>query len=202
MKIQEYIDYIEQPLQFIGNNKIMALATSGVMSIFFAITQWIGNSMLFLSSVLIINVAFIYLYFALSFADLFVGIYVSVFKNKEKFESKKFLKKILLIGMGILMLGMTVILSNTFLFYEDKENAILRGLLDGIVFLFEGVKITMIIFFVIYELTSLKEKAEKMKWNSLMALLDVFLIPFIKIQNFVNRKFDKTLEDEEDNKTE
>ncbi len=197
MKIQEYIDYIEQPLQFIGNNKIMALATSGVMSVFFAITHWIGNSMLFLSSVLVINISFIYLYFALSFADLFAGIYVNVFKNKEKFESKKFLKKILLIGMGILMLGMTVILSNTFLFYEDKENAILRGLLDGIVFLFEGVKITMIIFFVIYELTSLKEKAEKMKWNSLMALLDVFLIPFIKIQNFVNRKFDKTLEDEE-----
>lgn len=197
MKIQEYIDYIEQPLQFIGNNKIMALATSGVMSVFFAITHWIGNSMLFLSTVLVINVSFLYLYFILSFADLFAGIYVNVFKNKEKFESKKFLKKILLIGMGILMLGMTVILSNTFLFYEDKENAILRGLLDGIVFLFEGVKITMIIFFVIYELTSLKEKAEKMKWNSLMALLDVFLIPFIKIQNFVNRKIDKTLEDEE-----
>ena len=55
----------------------------------------------------------------------------------------------------------------------------------------------MIIFFVIYELTSLREKAEKMKWNSLIALLNVFLIPFIKIQNFVNRKFDKTLEDEE-----
>ncbi len=197
MKLSEYIDYIEQPLQFIGNNKIMALATSGVMSVFFAITQWIGNSMLFLSTVLVINVSFLYLYFILSFADLFAGIYVNVFKNKEKFESKKFLKKILLIGMGILMLGMTVILSNTFLFYEDKENAILRGLLDTIVFLFEGVKITMIIFFVIYELTSLKEKAEKVKWNSLIALLDVFLIPFVKIQNFVNRKFDKTLEDEE-----
>jgi len=197
MKIQEYIDYIGQPLQFIGNHKIMALATSGVMSVFYALTHFIGDSMLFLSTVLVINISFIYLYFALSFADLFAGIYVNVFKNKEKFESKKFLKKILLIGMGILMLGMTVILSNTFLFYEDRENAVLRGLLDGIVFLFEGVKITMIIFFVIYELTSLKEKAEKMKWNSLMALLDVFLIPFIKIQNFVNRKFDKTLEDEE-----
>ncbi len=197
MKIQEYIDYIAQPLQFIGNNKIMALATSGAMSVFFAITHWIGNSMLFLSTVLVINVSFLYLYFALSFADLFAGIYVNVFKNKEKFESKKFLKKILLIGMGILMLGMTVILSNTFFFYDDRENAVLRGLLDGIVFLFEGVKITMIIFFVIYELTSLKEKAEKMKWNSLMPLLDVFLIPFIKIQNFVNRKIDKTLEDEE-----
>ena len=26
MKIQEYIEYIKQPLQFIGNHKIMALA--------------------------------------------------------------------------------------------------------------------------------------------------------------------------------
>lgn len=199
MKIQEYIDYIEQPINLILHNKPTMIVISGAMSVFYALIHFIGDSMLFLSTILVINIAFIYLYFALSFADLFAGIYVNVFKNKEKFESKKFLKKILLIGMGILMLGMTVILSNTFLFYEDKENAVLRGLLDGIVFLFEGVKITMIIFFVIYELTSLKEKAEKMKWNSLMALLDVFLIPFIKIQNFVNRKFDKTLEDE-DNK--
>ena len=197
MKIQEYIDYIEQPINLILHNKPTVVVISGAMSVFYALTHFIGDSMLFLSTVLVINISFIYLYFALSFADLFAGIYVNVFRNKEKFESNKFLKKILLIGMGILMLGMTVILSNTFLFYEDRENAVLRGLLDGIVFLFEGVKITMIIFFVIYELTSLKEKAEKMKWNSLMALLDVFLIPFIKIQNFVNRKFDKTLEDEE-----
>ena len=197
MKIQEYIDYIEQPINLILHNKPTVVVISGAMSVFYALTHFIGDSMLFLSTVLVINISFIYLYFALSFADLFAGIYVNVFRNKEKFESNKFLKKILLIGMGILMLGMTVILSNTFLFYEDRENAVLRGLLDGIVFLFEGVKITMIIFFVIYELTSLKEKAEKMKWNSLMALLDVFLIPFIKIQNYVNRKFDKTLEDEE-----
>lgn len=197
MKIQEYIDYIEQPLKFIGNNKIMALATSGAMSVFYALMHFIGDSMTYLATMLAINISFIWLYFILSFADLFAGIYVNVFVGKQKFESSKFLKKILLIGMGILMLGMTVILSNTFLFYEDRGNAILRGLLDGIVFLFEGVKITLIIFFVIYELTSLKEKAEKMKWNSLMALLDVFLIPFIKIQNFINKKIDKTLEDEE-----
>ena len=197
MKIQEYIDYIEQPLQFIGNNKIMALVTSGAMSVFYALTHFIGDSMMYLATMLAINISFIWLYFILSFADLFAGIYVNVFKNKEKFESKKFLKKILLIGMGILMLGVTVVLSFTFQDYDHKEITGLKYLLDTIIFLFEGVKITMIIFFVIYELTSLKEKAEKMKWNSLIALLDVFLIPFIKIQNFVNRKIDKTLEDEE-----
>lgn len=198
MKIQEYIEYIEQPLQFIGNHKIMALVTSGAMSVFYALTHFIGDSMMYLATMLAINISFIGLYFILSFADLFAGIYVNVFRNKEKFESKKFLKKILLIGMGILMLGVTVVLSNTFLFYEDKENGVLRGLLDGIVFLFEGVKITMIIFFVIYELTSLKEKAEKLKWTSLISLLDVFLIPFIKIQNFINKKIDKTLDDEKE----
>ena len=197
MKIQEYIDYIEQPLQFIGNHKIMALATSGVMSVFFAITHFIGDSMTYLATMLAINISFIWLYFILSFADLFAGIYVNVFVGKQKFESTKFLKKILLIGMGILMLGVTVVLSFTFQDYDHKEITGLKYLLDTIIFLFEGVKITMIIFFVIYELTSLKEKAEKMKWNSLMTFLDVFLIPFIKIQNFVNRKIDKTLEDED-----
>ena len=58
MKIQEYIEYIKQPLQFIGNHKIMALATSWSDDVFFAITQWIGNSMLFLSTVLVINISF------------------------------------------------------------------------------------------------------------------------------------------------
>ena len=197
MKIQEYIEYIKQPLQFIGNHKIMALATSGVMSVFFAITHFIGDSMMYLATMLAINISFIWLYFILSFADLFAGIYVNVFVGKQKFESTKFLKKILLIGMGILMLGVTVVLSFTFQDYDHKEITGLKYLLDTIIFLFEGVKITMIIFFVIYELTSLKEKAEKMKWNSLMTFLDVFLIPFIKIQNFVNRKIDKTLEDED-----
>jgi hypothetical protein len=197
MKIEDYIDYIEQPINLILHNKTTMIVISGAMSVFYALTHFIGDSMMYLATMLAINISFIWLYFILSFADLFAGIYVNVFVGKQKFESKKFLKKILLIGMGILMLGMTVILSNTFLFYEDRENAVLRGLLDGIVFLFEGVKITMIIFFVIYELTSLKEKAEKMKWNSLINLLNVFLIPFIKIQNFVNRKIDKTLEDEE-----
>lgn len=197
MKIQEYIDYIEQPLQFIGNHKIIALATSGVMSVFFAITHFIGDSMMYLATMLAINISFIWLYFILSFADLFAGIYVNVFVGKQKFESTKFLKKILLIGMGILMLGVTVVLSFTFQDYDHKEITGLKYLLDTIIFLFEGVKITMIIFFVIYELTSLKEKAEKLKWTSLISLLDVFLIPFIKIQNFINKKIDKTLEDED-----
>jgi len=197
MKIQEYIDYIEQPINLIIHNKLTMIVISGAMSIFYALIHFIGDSMTYLATMLAINISFIWLYFILSFTDLFAGIYVNVFVGKQKFESSKFLKKVLLIGMGILMLGVTVVLSNTFLFYEDRENAVLRGLLDGIVFLFEGVKITMIIFFVIYELTSLKEKAEKLKWTSLISLLDVFLIPFIKIQNFVNRKFDKTLEDEE-----
>lgn len=198
MKIQEYIDYIEQPLQFIGNHKIMALATSGVMSVFFAITHFIGDSMMYLATMLAINISFIWLYFILSFADLFAGIYVNVFVGKQKFESTKFLKKILLIGMGILMLGVTVVLSFTFQDYDHKEITGLKYLLDTIIFLFEGVKISMIIFFVIYELTSLKEKAEKLKWTSLISLLDVFLIPFIKIQNFINKKIDKTLDDEKE----
>ena len=197
MKIQEYIDYIEQPINLMLHNKPTMVVISGAMSVFYALTHFIGDSMMYLATMLAINISFIWLYFILSFTDLFAGIYVNVFVGKQKFESSKFLKKILLIGMGIFMLGVTVVLSFTFQDYDHKEITGLKYLLDTIIFLFEGVKITMIIFFVIYELTSLREKAEKMKWNSMIALLNVFLIPFVKIQNFVNRKFDKTLEDEE-----
>ena len=55
----------------------------------------------------------------------------------------------------------------------------------------------MIIFFVIYELTSLKEKSGKIKMDKFNFFVRSFLIPFIKIQKFHKQKIDKTLDDEE-----
>ena len=52
--------------------------------------------------------------------------------------------------MGILMLGAIVVFPTHFCFMKIEKgllDVVLRGLLDGI-YLFEGVKITMIIFFV------------------------------------------------------
>ena len=97
MKIEDYIDYIKQPINLMLHNKPTMVVISGAMSVFYALTHFIGDSMMYLATMLAINISFIWLYFILSFTDLFAGIYVNVFRNKEKFESKKFLKKILLI---------------------------------------------------------------------------------------------------------
>lgn len=196
MKLQDYIDHVAEPVRFMLNNKIMMTITSCTMSLFYGLLDIVGTGFTAMAASLSISITFIVLYFALAFADLFFGIYANVFVLKEKFESKKFIKKFLLIGFGIIILYVSVSLINTFLFYDYHENNTLKMLLDTIVFMFEGIKISLVIFLILYELTSLREKAEKLQWNELIHLLDVFLVPFKKVQDFVSKRFEKTIEDE------
>lgn len=196
MKLQDYIDHVAEPVRFMLNNKIMMTITSCTMSLFYGLLDIVGTGFTAMAASLSISITFIVLYFALAFADLFFGIYANVFVLKEKFESKKFIKKFLLIGFGIIILYVSVSLINTFLVYDYHENKTLKMLLDTIVFMFEGIKISLVIFLILYELTSLREKAEKLQWNELIHLLDVFLIPFKKVQDFVSKRFEKTIEDE------
>ena len=44
MKIQEYIDYIEQPINLMLHNKPTMVVISGAMSVFYALTHFIGDS--------------------------------------------------------------------------------------------------------------------------------------------------------------
>ena len=50
--------------------------------------------------------------------------------------------------------------------------------------------------FVVYEMTSLRENFIRLQMEDFARVLDLFLIPFIKIQNYLGKKFDKTIDDE------
>ena len=196
MKFQDYFNYIAEPVNFVAANKILLTISSVIFGAIYCVIGAIYHGFVFMATSLSISITFIVLYFALAFADLIFGIYANVFVLKEKFESKKFIKKFLLIGFGLIVLYVSVSLVNTFLYYDYHENTVLKMFLDTVVFLLEGIKISLIIFLILYELTSLREKAEKLQWNELIHLLDAFLVPFKKVQDFVSKRFEKTIEDE------
>ncbi len=198
MKLSEYIDYINLPIKFTLLNKHFLFVFSTFMSSIYFIIDVVYNGMSFLASALVINISFIFIYFLLTFADLFIGIYANVFVMKEKFKSEKFLKKIFLIFLGLIMLYITNSLSQTFIEYKHNENPILQAFLHTVVFLFEGIKISLIISFVVYELTSLREKFEIMGYQDVISKIDVFLIPFKKIQEMTEKKFDKVVKEDDE----
>ena len=198
MKLSEYIDYINLPIKFTLLNKQFLFVFSTLMTSIYFVIDAIYNGMYFLASALVINISFIFIYFLLTFADLFIGIYANVFVAKEKFKSEKFLKKMFLIFLGLIMLYITNSLSQTFIEYKHNENPILQAFLHTVVFLFEGIKISLIISFVVYELTSLREKFEIMGYQDVISKIDVFLIPFKKIQEMTEKKFDKVVKEDDE----
>lgn len=195
MKLSEYLNYLIEPLQFSWQNKETLIAISYIASFFYCAIDLVSSGMTQLASILIVNISFILAYFILTFSDLIVGIYANVFVNKQDFKSSKFLKKIFVISLGLIMIYLTNNLSQTFLTYNNYNNILLESLLHTIVIFFEGIKISLLIAFVIYEITSLREKFQLMGHNDIVAILDVFLIPFKKLQKFTSRKINNIIDE-------
>ena len=195
MKLSEYLNYLIEPLQFSWQNKETLIAISYIVSFFYCAIDLVSSGMTQLASILVVNISFILVYFILTFSDLIIGIYANVFVNKQDFKSAKFLKKIFVISLGLIMIYLTNNLSQTFLTYNNYNNILLEGLLHTIVIFFEGIKISLLIAFVIYEITSLREKFQLMGHNDIVAILDVFLIPFKKLQKFTSRKINNIIDE-------
>ena len=195
MKLSEYLNYLTEPLQFSWQNKETLITISYIASFFYCAIDLVSSGMTQLASILIVNISFILAYFILTFSDLIVGIYANVFVNKQDFKASKFLKKIFVISLGLIMIYLTNNLSQTFLTYNNYNNILLEGLLHTIVIFFEGIKISLLIAFVIYEITSLREKFQLMGHNDIVAILDVFLIPFKKLQKFTSRKINNIIDE-------
>mgnify|MGYP006326429067 FL=1 len=96
----------------------------------------------------------------------------------------------------ILMIFLTVSLTRTFGEYNHNNNALLEATLSVVVFLFEGIKIGLMVSFVVYELTSILENLLRLKLVDAVKILDLFLIPFNKIKEYLDKKFDKVIEDD------
>ena len=189
----EYIDYALQPLY---TNKLLIVFSSIVSSIVLFAIDKINGTVVFLSTALLVHSAFIITYTILSLLDWITGFSYALFVEKQECSSSKFIKKPLLIMFCILMIYLTVSLTKTFNEYEYHGNPLLQGTLGVVVFLFEGIKIGLIVSFVVYELTSLRENFIKLKLYDFVKVVDLFLIPFIKVKEYLNKKIDKVIEDE------
>jgi len=193
IRLTEYIEYAFTPLT---TNKCVLLITTLAVGMFSAIISQINLAVTWISMILVIHSMFIILYAALSLMDWVTGLISSVIVEKQRFISGRFFKKPFLIMFCLFMLYTTVALSDTFNSYPHKDNYVLQGMLSTVVFLFEGIKIGLMVSFIVYELTSLKENFKRMKMYDFVKVVDWFLIPFTKIQSYINRKFEKTIEDE------
>jgi len=199
INLSEYISYAIQPIQ---NNKLIIILSS----LFFGIVTSIANTLLstvnWLSFTLVIHSLFIISYAILSALDWITGLVAGVIVEKQPFTSAKFFKKPVLIMFCLLMLYITVALSVTFDKYEHNDNFLLQGTLHTVIFLFEGIKIGLMVAFFVYELTSLRENFIRLRMKDFADIVDMFLLPFIKIQNYIRRKTDKVMYDDLDQKQE
>lgn len=190
IKLSEYIDYALAPITASkGIVAILAITFSMILGLIDSVIEWLSLN-------LIIHSMFIIMYAMLSTMDWVTGFIASVIVQKEQFKSGKFFKKPFLIMFCLFMLYATVTLSNTFSSYPHKDNPILQGVLHTVVFLFEAIKVGLLVSFVVYEMTSLRENFIKLKMHDFAKVLDWFLIPFVKINKYIEKKFDKVIEDE------
>lgn len=190
------LQYLEYALQPIMSNKLLLVSTTLFSATIYAVIKVMNDTVTFLSTSLLIHSAFIISYVGLSFIDWFSGFIGSIFVDKDKFNSAKFFKKPFLIMFCILMIFLTVSLTRTFGEYNHNNNALLEATLSVVVFLFEGIKIGLMVSFVVYELTSIRENFLRLKWIDAVKILDLFLIPFNKIKKYLDKKFDKVIEDD------
>ena len=188
-----YIDYAMQPIL---QHKVALFLGTVISATLFSIINFFEGIVTALSTSLFIHSAFIISYAGLSTVDWFSGFVGAIFVDKQKFNSAKFFKKPFLTMFCILMIFLTVSLTRTFNEYDYHSNPLLQGTLQVVVFLFEGIKIGLMVSFVVYELTSIRENFMRLKWYDAVKILDLFLIPFTKIRDYLDKKFDKVIEDD------
>ena len=86
--------------------------------------------------------------------------------------------------------------------YPHVSNSIFESLLSTCVFLLETLKLGLLISFVIYELTSLRENFLRLKMKDFVKVVDVLLIPIQKINGYITSKFDEIIDKDDNNDTE
>ena len=148
-----------------------------------------------------VHILFLVAYILLVLSDVVTGISASVFVNKQPFSSGRFFKKIALSGFSLFLLLITEWITIIFTDYGVNKSQILVGLLSIIVLLTHIIKILFMLMFLIYELTSLRENFVKLKLYEFVRIVDLLLIPLNKIEDYFNKKFDKTIQDDLQNNT-
>lgn len=192
-KFESIIDYINYFISTIINKPLIFIISTFMATILTLITSLFTK----LSNVLVINIVFGYIFIALALLDVFTGIIASRIEKKD-FSSPKFFKKPSLVMFFIFIIWILQSMIIGLDKYPHVENSIFEGLLSSGIFLIESLKLGLIIFYIIYELTSLRENFLRLKLKEFVRIIDFILIPLQKFSNYITKRFDKIIDHESD----
>ena len=172
MTTTQYAIYLSLPFQ---NKSLVLLATvNGVFLAF--LEQHIGISFGILS-----------IYLLLALLDMVMGIYKNVFKNNKDFKSELFLKKILSVAVMIIAVAAITQLTS-FIKGMDIPFTSMAVFQGTVVYIFNIVKIFLVVSFLAYEATSIRENSIALKWTTLTETIDILLLPLTWIKKSLQKK--------------
>lgn len=185
--ILEYILYIKNcvVIPLTSNLKTIALTSSVVAALYSGIDN--------IAVVLSIHSFFLIAYFLLAFIDSLSGMAASMYVEKEKFSSPKFLKKILLVGFCLVIMFVINLMIIVFSNYKHSDNFMLNGFLEVVVFAFHVIKIALMLAFIIYELTSLRENFVRLRLYQFVKIVDIVIYPLVKLNGYLDSKYEAVL---------
>lgn len=174
-QVRDYFQYVTTPF------KIEPLV---IMS---AITSVMIN---FIEGSVGISLGLFAIYFLFALIDMVTGIYKNVILDKNPFSSGHFIKKILSVGFMLLFVASATQFSY-FLTSVDVPNIVINEFQGIIIYTVSLIKIFVIVGFFIYEITSLRENFEKIGWESLVNIIDLFLTPMIWLKKKLEKNINK-----------
>lgn len=159
----------------------------------FVISSFISSIILMIANKTAVNASFVSMYILLSLGDWISGIVCSRVEHQE-FKSKFFFKKPFLIMFSFATLYIVQQIIVSFSSYPHISNVAFDALVNATIFLLETMKLGLLIAFIIYELTSLRENFIRLKLLEFVRVVDVVLVPINKINEFIIKRFDNTIE--------
>ena len=196
------LDIIKLMIEPITTNKYLIIVSTFIVSVLGWIMSSVNMTLQWLSAILVIHVSFIIVYFILCFMDWGTGLFKVLIVKKGNFKGDRFIMKPLSVGFSIFIMYATVTLSITFQNYEHHDIGAIKAILSIVVTLIEASKIILMLAFIIYELSSLRNNFMKLGHKDAVRIIDYILVPIVRIRDYVSRKFDKTIEVDLDNKPE
>lgn len=178
MSTTEYVNYIIEPF------KDKALVTLAMVT---------GLLLTFLEEQVGLNVGLVLVYFLFAIGDMAMGIYKNVIVKKNDFKSELFFKKILSVAvMFICVYSMTQLI--LYVTKMSVPNVVSDHFQGVVVYGITLSRLFVVIAFLAYEITSLRENAVALQWRSLIDMFDIILFPLTLLKN----KLQKSIHNDEE----
>lgn len=165
--------------------------------IMFVFSTFLSSIILSIANKTAVNASFVSVYIILSLSDWVSGIIASRVEQQE-FKSKFFFNKPFLIMFSFATLYIVQQIIVSFSSYPHIANVAFDALVNATIFLLETMKLGLLIAFIIYELTSLRENFIRLKLIEFVRVVDVVLVPINKINSFVVKRFDTVVDSTEE----